>query len=124
MVSMHDTAPPPPVTTAESADLAALLVFVQAAAAEPDLVARGQAQAAKRALTRLLAQSQAARGLASDVAAMVTDLFAGSDPRRVAEAARGALAAHCVARRVGPGRAFEPNAHADAVRGMRETERA
>lgn len=64
-----------------------------------------------RAFARLLAQSQAARGLASDVAGMVSDLFGGSDPRRVAEAARGALAVHGVARQVAPG--------ADVVRAMR-----
>lgn len=101
-----------PIAMAEAADLGALLAVVEAAADGPDLAARGQAQAAMRAFARLLAHTQAARGLAADVSGMVSDLFGGSDPRRVAEAARGALAVYGVARGIGPG--------ADAVRGMRE----
>ena len=97
----------------EGADLAALLAVVEAAEGTPDLAARADAAPAMRALARLLAQSRAAGGLAQDVAGMVTDLFAGSDPRRVGEAARGALAVYGVARQVGPG--------ADAVGAMRES---
>lgn len=102
----------PPIATAEAANLAGLLAVVDAAADGPDLAARGQAQAAMRGFARLLAQAQAGRGLAQDVAGMVSDLFGGSDPRRVAEAARGALAVYGVARGVWPG--------AEAVRAMRE----
>lgn len=101
----------PPIAPADAADLAALLAVVEAAEGVPDLAARANAAPAMRALARLLAQSHAARGLAQDVAGMVTDLFGGSDPRRVGEAARGALAVYGVARQVGPG--------ADAVRATR-----
>lgn len=98
---------------AEAADLAALLAVVEAADAAPDLAARANHAPAMRALARLLAQSQAARGLAADVAGLVSDLFGGSDSRQVAQAARGALAVYGIARGIGPG--------ADAVRAMRET---
>lgn len=102
----------PPIAMAEAADLAALLAVVEAAADAPDLASRANHAPAMRAFARLLAQSQAARGLAADVAGMVSDLFGGSAPRRVAEAARGALACYGIARGIGPG--------ADAVRRMRE----
>lgn len=97
---------------AEAADLAALLAVVEAAADAPDLAARADAAPAMRAFARLLAHDRAARGLAHDVAGLISDLFGGSDPRRVAEAARGALACYGIARGIGPG--------ADAARAMRE----
>lgn len=102
----------PPIAMAEAADLAALLAVVEAAADAPDLAARANHAPAMRAFARLLAQSRAACVLAGDMGGLISDLFGGSDPRRVAEAARGALACYGVARGVGPG--------AEAVRRMRE----
>lgn len=67
---------------------------------------------AMRGLAELIAQVEAARGLADNVAVMITDLFGGANPRKVAEAARGALAFYSVTKGLGPG--------ADMLRKMHE----
>ena len=87
----------------EPADLGALLALVEAARSGPDLAARAQGEEAMRGCARLLAAAQAGQSLARDVSGLVTDLFGGSDPRKVAEAARGALAVYGVAKGIGPG---------------------
>lgn len=67
---------------------------------------------AMEALASLLAQAAAGRALASDVAGMISDLFGGSPPRSVGEAARSALAVYGVTKELGAG--------ADAIRKLRE----
>lgn len=77
----------------EAAEVGALMAAV-AAAASPD---------ARRGLEIIVAQAAAGRTLAADVAAMIDDLFGGSEPRKVAEAARGSLAIYSFIKSLGPG---------------------
>lgn len=51
----------------------------------------------------ILAQAAAGQVLASAVAAMITDLFGGSNPRDVAQAARAALAVYGITKSMGAG---------------------
>lgn len=76
-----------------ASDLGALLAIVDASG-DPE---------AMRGLARLVAKAEAGRALANDAAALITDLFGGSNPREVAQAARGALAHYGVVSGLGPG---------------------
>lgn len=82
------------------------LFAMQSAAALGSLVETVEASAspeAMRGLAELIAQAEAGRALAANMAAMITDLFGGANPRKVAEAARGALAFYGVTKGLGPG---------------------
>ena len=83
LISMQDTAD------------AGILIAAVAASPKPE--------AAMRGLALFVAQAEAGHTLANDVAGMINDLFGGSDPRKVAEAARGALALYSVAKHLGAG---------------------
>ena len=76
-----------------AADMGALLAVVDAS---------GSAEA-MRGLAHLVAKAEAGRTLANDAASLITDLFGGSDPREVAQAARGALAHYGVVSSLGAG---------------------
>jgi hypothetical protein len=81
------------VAMKETAEVGALMAAVEAASS-PE---------AMRGLAIIIAQAAAGRTLSRDVAGMIDDLFGGSDPRKVAEAARGALALYSVTKQLGAG---------------------
>lgn len=81
------------VAMAEVSDVDALMGVISTAAS-PE---------ATRGLAFIVVQAAAGLTLSVTVAAMITDLFGGSDPRKVAEAARGALALYSVTKHLGTG---------------------